>query len=266
MNDENTQLPALDDEKGLQNLLQQQQMASIGIVPQTQEQPDDSGEEIQGQGYEDTPAQDASGQTVFTEAQVQAILQNYANAVKSTIAPQQQSVPQPQAAPSAAYNERQMQLVNEAMRRGIPLDKIAAALATQRQSSQPDYSQELMSKVNELQQRFNQIEQTKMTEQFESKMTAFGNKLGLSERDLYTFGTKALENGINILYVNDIEAVFRGLYPDQYALRVQRAQPQATSQIYGGSNVGTTAQDTERYAQQYAEQFLKNTMPNYYKK
>jgi hypothetical protein len=266
MNDENTQLPALDDEQGLQNLLQQQQMASIGIVPQDNGMtPQQTGEEeeIQGQGYIDETQ--SPGETTFTEAQVQAILQNYANAVKSTITPQQ-SVPQQQAAPTTQYDQRQMQLVNEAMRRGIPLEKIVAALGNERRTGQPDYAQQLSQKVNELQQRFNQIEQSKVTEQFESKLTALGGKLNLSERDLYTFGTKALENGINILYVNDIEAVFRGLYPDQYALRIQRAQPQATSQIYGGSNVGTTAQDNEKYAQQYAEQFLRNTMPNYYKK
>jgi hypothetical protein len=263
MNDEITQLPALDDEQGLQNLMQQQQMASIGIVPQnTGDSTQNVQEAIPQQGY---APETGTGETTFTEAQVQAILQNYANAVKSTIAPQQ-SVPQQQAAPTTQYDQRQMQLVNEAMRRGIPLEKIVASLGSNRQGGQPDYAQQLAQKVNELQQRFNQIEQSKVTEQFESKLTGLGNKLGLSERDLYTFGTKALENGINILYVNDIEAVFRGLYPDQYALRVQRAQPQATSQIYGGSNVGTTSQDNEKYAQQYAEQFLKNTMPNYYKK
>lgn len=263
MNDEITQLPALDDEAGLQNLLQQKEMQSIGIVPQptapapTAEKPAPA--PVQAQPAVAQPTQGAT----YSEAQVQAILQQYA--ARQTVAPQQ-PVPQQQPAQGAAYNERQMQLVVEAMRRGIPLDRIVGALNANRQNSSPDYAQQLMAKVEELQQRFNQIEESKVAEQFESKMTAFGSKLGLSERDLYTFGTKALENGINILYVNDIEAVFRGLYPEQYALRVQRAQPQATSQIYGGSNIGTTSQDTDKYAQQYAEQFLKNTMPNYYKK
>lgn len=260
MNDENTQLPALDDESGLQNLLQQKEMQSIGIVPQ----PATTGTQAPAQPVQQAAAQPTPQGPVYTEAQVQAILQQQ-SAARQTVAPQQQ-VPQQQPAQGAAYSERQTQLVVEAMRRGIPLDKIVTALGNQRQVGTPDYAQQLMSKVNDLQQRFNQIEESKVAEQFESKMTAFGSKLGLSERDLYTFGTKALENGINILYVNDIEAVFRGIYPEQYALRVQRAQPQATSQIYGGSNVGTTSQDTEKYAQQYAEQFLKNTMPNYYKK
>jgi hypothetical protein len=260
MNDEITQLPALDDESGLQNLLQQKEMQSIGIVPQ----PTSPATQAPAQPVQQAAAQPTQQGPVYTEAQVQAILQQQA-AARQTVAPQQQ-VPQQQPAQGAAYSERQTQLVVEAMRRGIPLDRIVSALGTQRQNGTPDYAEQLMSKVNELQQRFNQIEESKVAEQFESKMAAFGSKLGLSERDLYTFGTKALENGINILYVNDIEAVFRGIYPEQYALRVQRAQPQATSQIYGGSNVGTTSQDTEKYAQQYAEQFLKNTMPNYYKK
>lgn len=262
MNEEITQLPALDDETGLQNLLQQKEMQSIGIVPQPTQ---NTGTQAPAQPVQPAAvAQPTQQGPVYTEAQVQAILQQQA-AARQTVAPQQQ-VPQQQPAQGVAYSERQTQLVVEAMRRGIPLDRIVNALNTNRQMGSPDYAQQLMSKVEELQQRFNQIEESKVAEQFESKMTAFGNKLGLSERDLYTFGTKALENGINILYVNDIEAVFRGLYPEQYALRVQRAQPQATSQIYGGSNVGTTSQDTEKYAQQYAEQFLKNTMPNYYKK
>ena len=262
MNEEITQLPALDDETGLQNLLQQKEMQSIGIVPQPTQT---TGTQAPAQPVQPAAvAQPTQQGPVYTEAQVQAILQQQA-AARQTVAPQQQ-VPQQQPAQGAAYSERQTQLVVEAMRRGIPLDRIVNALNTNRQMGSPDYAQQLMSKVEELQQRFNQIEESKVAEQFESKMTAFGNKLGLSERDLYTFGTKALENGINILYVNDIEAVFRGLYPEQYALRIQRAQPQATSQIYGGSNVGTTSQDTEKYAQQYAEQFLKNTMPNYYKK
>jgi hypothetical protein len=260
MNDEITQLPALDDESGLQNLLQQKEMQSIGIVPQPTSQP--TQEQPAPAPVQQAAAQPTQGPT-YSEAQVQAILQQYA--ARQTAAPQQ-PVPQQQPAPTSQYSERQTQLVVEAMRRGIPLDRVVAALNSNRQNGSPDYAQQLMSKVNELQQRFNQIEESKVADQFESKMTAFGGKLGLSERDLYTFGTKALENGINILYVNDIEAVFRGLYPEQYALRIQRAQPQATSQIYGGSNVGTTSQDTDKYAQQYAEQFLKNTMPNYYKK
>ena len=98
-------------------------------------------------------------------------------------------------------------------------------------------------------------------------LTAFGDKFGLSENDLVVFGNTALAKGINIAQVSDLESVFRAIYPEQYAIRVQRMQHTPTSQIFGGSTmfINPTAM-SEQAADNYVEGFLKGAMPNQYRK
>ena len=98
-----------------------------------------------------------------------------------------------------------------------------------------------------------------------NKLTDFGNKWGLSEQDLVTFGNTALDQfGINIAQVKDLEAAFRAVYPEQYQIRLQRMTPNQSSQIYGGTAIpeGTRAQ-AARAEDAYVEAFLKSHMPNY---
>ena len=96
-------------------------------------------------------------------------------------------------------------------------------------------------------------------------MTEFGNKWGLSEQDLSTFGYAALKLGINVATVTDLEAVFRAVYPEQYAIRMQRMQNTPSSQIYGGTNMPESNRTMASRAEDaYVENFLAHTMPNMY--
>ena len=100
---------------------------------------------------------------------------------------------------------------------------------------------------------------------FINKMNEFGAKFGLSEKELVTFGNAAMEKGINIANVTDIEAVFRVIYPEQYAIRVQRMSNAPTSQIYGGASTPENPRvSVNKLEDAYVEQFMKNSMPNAY--
>jgi hypothetical protein len=100
---------------------------------------------------------------------------------------------------------------------------------------------------------------------FIDKMNAFGDKFGLSENDLVTFGNVAMSKGINLTTVNDVEAVFRAIYPEQYAIRSQRIAGSPASQIYGGANTPEAPRAAvSKLEDAYVDNFLKQSMPNQY--
>jgi hypothetical protein len=94
-------------------------------------------------------------------------------------------------------------------------------------------------------------------------MTTFGDKFGLSENDLVTFGNKAMTMGINLTTVTDVESVFRAVYPEQYAIRSQRIANNPTSHIYGGASTPEAPRAaTSKLEDAYVDNFLKQAMPN----
>ena len=63
----------------------------------------------------------------------------------------------------------------------------------------------------------------------------------------------------------DLETVFKAVYPEQYAIRIQRMSPTNTSQIYGGTSIPEGNRALASKAEDaYVEAFLKQTMPNQY--
>jgi hypothetical protein len=127
------------------------------------------------------------------------------------------------------------------------------------------------SQQNAIAQRLAEVESYLQNQQyiaaqneFIDKMTTFGDKFGLSENDLVTFGNKAMSMGINLTTVSDVEAVFRAVYPDQYAIRSQRIAA-SSAPIYGGSSTPEAPRASAiRMEDAYVDQFLKRAMPNQY--
>ena len=167
--------------------------------------------------------------------------------------------------PTPRYSANQINLIKQALDQGATIEQIQAALS--RKPVQDGTSKELLDKVNAIENYLQQSAYDKAQTEFVNKLTAFGDKFGLSENDLVVFGNTALAKGINIAQVSDLESVFRAIYPEQYAIRVQRMQHTPTSQIFGGSTmfINPTAM-SEQAADNYVEGFLKGAMPNQYRK
>lgn len=71
--------------------------------------------------------------------------------------------------------------------------------------------------------------------------------------------------GINLANVTDVEAVFRAVYPEQYAIRSQRIAGASASQIYGGASAMETPRAaSSKLEDAYVDAFLKQAMPNAY--
>lgn len=248
-------IPSLKDETGLQNQLEQDVLSQLGIngQPQTTAPVQAPVTANPVPPVAPTPApltQPAQPQT-FTEEQVKQLLQRYAATI------------QPQADPEAIKRAQIEQAINtEAARQGVSREQIIQQLRARAQQAQ---NNPVLEKVNSLEAKLQQMQQQEEAAVFENNLRTFGNKLGLSEEDLVYFGTKAYETGINLLYVKDYESVFRGLFPEQYALRIRRASSPAAPQVYGGSAVGNTNIDNTRLEDQYVDRFLQQSMPNYKK-
>ena len=171
----------------------------------------------------------------------------------------------PVTTPTPRYSANQINIIKQALDQGATIEQIQAALS--RKPVQDGTSKELLDKVNAIENYLQQSAYDKAQTEFVNKLTAFGDKFGLSENDLVVFGNTALAKGINIAQVSDLESVFRAIYPEQYAIRVQRMQHTPTSQIFGGSTmfINPTAM-SEQAADNYVEGFLKGAMPNQYRK
>lgn len=251
-------IPSLDDTQGLENYLNQQTLDNMGLNTQTPaalETNDGNDNQQQTQVQQPTYTNDQIAQIIARNQQLEASLANQQPAQY-----QQQSSANP-------YNARQIEIINQLMSRGMTIEQISERLAQARQRNQTtsNVNLALMQRLQNVEAYLQQQEYLQAQSDFEQKMLNFGEKFGLSEDDLVSFGNYALTKGINVLNVTDLESVFRALYPDQYALRVQRINNNSTSQIYGGVNVSETPRaSVSKMEDAYVEAFMKQTMPNQY--
>ena len=259
-------IPSLDDEAGVQNYLNNATLSDAGLgnvetpaALQTQEQ---------------TPAaepQDTTAQAAphYTADQVAAIIARNQQ-LESQMVQQnnvRQMTAQRQTAAQPAYTPRQAELIKQLIDKGVPLERISAAIAGRAQASQAQA--DVMNRISKVEQYLQAQEYAAAQNAFVDKMTTFGNKYGLSENDLVTFGNKAMSIGINLTEVpsDAIENVFKAVYPDQYAIRSQRMAGSAASHIYGGSStIEPTRASASKLEDAYVDAFLKQSMPNQYGK
>lgn len=248
-------IPALDDSAGLEAYVNNSTLDDMGLLnPST---PAALQTQQPQQTTEPAPAEPQAQPQVpqYTSEQIAQIVAR--NQQLEAQASQAQSRAQSQ--PQSPYTPRQTAIIKELVSRGVPLERIQQALNGNRQQ-------------NATLQRLQNIEQYLQNQQyvaeqnaFVNRMTEFGNKFGLSEDDLVTFGNTAMAKGINLTTVSDVEAVFRAVYPEQYAIRSQRMAGSATSQIYGGANTPEAPRAAaSKLEDAYVDSFLKQSMPNQY--
>lgn len=216
-----------------------------------------------------TPDSNGGTQTpqMFTSEQVAQIIANLKATQSQPVQPAAQPSPvapvanpvQPQV--RTGYTPQQVEFITKALSSGYTLEQIQAAM----NASKAPAIDPISEKVSQIEQYLKQQQYKAEENAFISKMTEFGNKYGLSENDLVIFGNKAMEKGINLVNVSDVELVFKALYPEQYAIRLQRMSNTPTSQIYGGSSVPEAPRAAaSKVEDAYVENFLKHSMPNQY--
>lgn len=261
-------IPALGDDAGLEAYLNNSTLNDMGVSAQ-----DPTPIALQQQQPADptpapaAPAQQPAQQTAapatqvpqFTAEQVAEILARSRQAAQQP-APQMR---QPQAPASGTYSAQQAATIKQLIDRGVPLERIMAAMNGNRQQNAAQM--QMAQRLQQIEQHLQQQQYVASQNAFIDKMTAFGDKFGLSEDELVVFGNKAQSMGINLIDVTDVEAVFRAVYPEQYAIRSQRLAGASNSQIFGGAS----AQEPSRAAaakleDAYVDQFLKRSMPNQY--
>ena len=260
-------IPSLDDAQGLEQFMTNSQAEDFGFNNQMpaalQQQEPPTPAVAQPAQQEATPAPAAP---TFTSEQVAQIVARLQASNQNTQPAQRQPLPNQtvqQPAQQSTYTPQQAQAIKRFIDAGVPLEKIMASLNGNRQQNVAQ--QQMLSRLQGIEQ-YLQNQQYKAEEaNFINKMTTFGDKFGLSESDLVTFGNQALTMGINLANVTDVEAVFRAVYPEQYAIRSQRIAGASASQIYGGAS----AMETPRVASSkvedaYVDAFLKQAMPNAY--
>lgn len=257
-------IPSLDDEAGVQNYMNNAALADAGlgnvetpVALQTQTA------EPQVQTTE--PVQTAPQ---YTSDQVAAIIARNQQLEAAAVAQRNAAMQtqQPQYAQNA-YTPRQAELIKQLIDKGVSLDRINAALQGNRQQTAAQNA--MMNRLANVERYLQEQEYAAAQNAFVDKMTTFGNRFGLSENDLVTFGNKAMSMGINLTEVpgDAIENVFKAVYPDQYAIRSQRLSGSSASHIYGGaSSVETTRASATKLEDAYVDAFLKQSMPNQYGK
>lgn len=255
-------IPALGDDAGLEQYLNGNALSNMGFgnqdptpaALQQQSAPATPAEPAQ-QPADPAPATPATNVPQFTAEQVAEII-----ARSQQQARQHAPTPRPAASP---YSAQQIATIKQLLDRGVSIDRIHAALNGNRQQAaqQNAMAQRLMA----IEQHLQQQQYVASQNEFIDKMTTFGNKFGLSEDELVTFGNKAQSMGINLIDVNDVETVFRAVYPEQYAIRSQRLAGASNSQIFGGSSVQESSRAAaSKLEDAYVDQFLKRSMPNQY--
>lgn len=272
-------VPALDDIQGLENFLNNESLRTLGIEnTNTQPQSPQPTTEVQPQpttqpGTTQQPTTTAPVQpTQPTTDQIQAILTNLDAINKRLNTPQPQpqqrtpAAPSPNDIPATKYTENEYRFIVDGLRKGYSLDIINQIIMSKRAGTgvnpQNSALERRLANIEES-MRIQEYEQAK--DEFVTKLSTFGEKWGLSEQDLITFGTQAMQQGINIAMPNiNLELIFRAMYPEQYAIRTQRMTPSNTSQIYGGNSIPEgNRQQASRLEDAYVESFLKKSMPNY---
>lgn len=267
-------IPSLDDEAGVQNFLNNEALANAGFAndptPAALQQVQPQVQTAEPQVVEPTAAP-ATAAPQYTAEQVAAIIarnqQLEAQAVQQANAARAAQPNQQNQQVQSAYTPRQAALIKQLIDRGVPLDRISAALAGRNVSNQQNNA--MMDRLTKVEQYLQAQEYEAAQNAFVDKMTTFGNRFGLSENDLVTFGNKAMSMGINLTTVpsESIENVFKAVFPDQYAIRSQRIAGAAASHIYGGSaSVETPRASASKLEDAYVDAFLKQSMPNQYGK
>lgn len=267
-------IPSLSDTQGLENFLNQQ--AANQVAPDTNIPP--MLQQNQGQPEQQQPAQDPNavqGQPQATQPQVYSINGvNYTAAQLEQIVAQNNAMRQQMAGqrmPNAsqvqsqgyrqAYTPEQSAIIKQLIDRGVPMERIQAAMAQNNAQAQ------MNARIAGIENYMRQEAYAREEQAFIDKMTTFGDKFGLSEDDLVEFANVAMSKGINVATVTDVEAVFRAIYPDQYAIRLQRMSAQPSSQMFGGSSIPEMPRtNASKMEDAYVEAFLKGAMPNQYRK
>lgn len=261
-------IPSLGDVQGLEAYLNNQALAAQGLPvqgqpaaqPQPAVQPQPAAEPVAPATPAQPAEQSGDDRITLTRAQLDAIL-----AGRGAQPAQQPQPAKPVAQKGFGYTPQEQQFIANALSKGYSLEQINNFLVSRRGPAGG------IDPI--LEQRIAQVEQHLKTQEYKaaenafiSRLSDFGNKFGLSEQDLVTFGNEALKNGINIATEGvNLEMVFRAVYPDQYAIRKQRMTPTNSSQIYGGTSIpeGSRA-SAAKLEDAYVDSFLKQTMPNQY--
>lgn len=252
-------IPSLGDTQGTQDYVAQMNQPAQQepqIPPMLQPVEDNTPQENPApQGY----TQDQINQLIEQNRQLQAQMAQF-QAQQNQFA-QQRVQPQPAQQSQSTYTPQQQAIIMELVKRGVPMERIQASL---RQGAQNDA---LMNRLNSVENYLKEQAYAQARDAFVDKMTTFGDKFGLSEEDLVQFADTALQNfGVNLADAKDVEAVFRMVYPDQYAIRMQRINGMGSSRIYGGANVTETpSMVSDKAMDAYVDAFLKGAMPNQYR-
>jgi len=271
-------IPGLGDTEGFQNFVDAQNQQSVvgqeptipqALQPQGQPQGQPDANQGQPQGNQVPQYSSADIQRIIAEnqqykAQLAAQQQMKVQA-QAQAAAQRQAQAQGQMTPQRAagmQNPQLQQAIARALASGYTPEQIYAAMQGNTAQSR------LEAQVQQMQEYLQAQQYQQEQSAFINKMTTFGDKWGLSEADLVTFANAALEKGINVAQVNDVEAVFRAVYPEQYAFRAQRMAAQNNaSPIYGGASFPEAPRAAQNKAEDaYVEAFLKGKMPNAYGK
>lgn len=252
-------IPALGDEQGLETYMSNAALDNMGIggdIPAAlQTQPAAQPEVAE-------PAQQTQPQAPqYTAEQVAQIIAQNQQLIQQNA--QRQAAQQAQQSVRSTYTPQQAAIIKQLIDRGVPMERIQAALNGN--AAQNAAQNAVMQRLANMEAYLQQQQYVAAQNEFIDKMTTFGDKFGLSENDLVTFGNKAMSMGINLTTVSDVEAVFRAVYPDQYAIRSQRIASAPSTPIYGGSSTPEAPRAaTARMEDAYVEQFLRSSMPNQY--
>ena len=270
-------IPGLGDAEAFQDYVNNQNAQEIAGNPATPSalQPNNPAPSQEQTQYTAEDIQRIIAENNQYKAQLQAQAQAQAQAKQASAQPAAQAQQMYAQAMAQAQRQQAQRQVNpiqvnpqlqaavaRALAQGYTPEQIYAAM--QGNTGQA----KLENQVNQIQQYLQQQQYQREESAFIEKMTSFGNKWGLSEADLVTFANEALAKGINVAQVSDVEAVFRAVYPEQYAFRAQRmANQNNSSPLYGGTAFQEAPRAAQaKYEDAYVEAFLKGKMPNAYNK
>lgn len=257
-------IPALDDTAGLEQYVNNTTLSEMGLdnptVPAALQTVQPQVQQPVSQPQAEPAVQTEPAVPQYTSEQISQIIarnqQLEAQARAAQTQPQQRPI-------QSTYTPQQANIIKQLIDRGVPIERIQAALNGNRQQS--NAAALTMQRIQNIESYIQNQQYLAEQNAFIDKMTDFGNKFGLSEDDLVTFGNMAMSKGINLTTVNDVEAVFRAVYPEQYAIRSQRLAGAPTSHIYGGANTPEAPRTTaSKLEDAYVDSFLKQAMPNQY--
>lgn len=263
-------IPGLGDAAGLEAYLQNQSLAAQGVQPQAAEQAAAANQAAQGQAQPDHSAGQLAAGRTYTEEDLRQIVASLdrlqAGQRGSQLQQQQQQQqqqPQPQAPRQAAYSPQELAFIQKALGLGYGIDDINKTIMSRRAQASPS---NIDARISAIEQTLQSAAYKQAETAFVDRLSAFGDKYGLSEDDIVQFANAAMDQGINIAMSNvNLDTVFRAVYPEQYAIRTQRMQNSPSSQIYGGAAMpGSNTASAQRAASAYVENFLASRMPGQY--